>query len=209
MNVLVASLLAAPVIARADRGLLERVMTDAGVVREPATSSRPYAVDLASALADALRRLLRPAGALLSGAGDTLTVVAWVLLAVLAAALAVLVARAIAGRARRPRRERPRSAAPVVAETPRGRASWRVEVEERLAAGDVAGALRALWWYLALSLAARVLDASWTTGELLDRCGRRDLSSVGRALDRMMYGPARPAVDEVRRLCGTIEGMLP
>ena len=58
---------------------------------------------------------------------------------------------------------------------PRGRKAWTLRLEALLAAGDVAGALAALRWWLACGIAAGEVDESWTTRELLERCGRTDL----------------------------------
>ena len=90
----------------------------------------------------------------------------------------------------------------------RDAAAFREEVEALLARGDVAGALAALWWWLASTLLARAVDPSWTSRELLERAGRRDLLPLALSLDRQAYGPVPPPVAEVRHLAARFEEAL-
>jgi hypothetical protein len=90
----------------------------------------------------------------------------------------------------------------------RGRADWRQELDRRLASGDVAGALEALWWWFAREVASEHVDASWTSHELLARCGRRELAPLATALDRLLYGAERPDVSDLLRFRGRIEEAL-
>jgi hypothetical protein len=127
-----------------------------------------------------------------------------------AAALLVAAARLAH---RRPRRQawagqgspRP-GGAPLTAG--RDAAAWRDELEGRLLAGDVAGALEAAWWWLARSLLGDAVDAAWTGREVLDRAGRPDLLPLVRRLDLLAYGPRRPRVEEVRGYARTLAEVL-
>jgi hypothetical protein len=100
-------------------------------------------------------------------------------------------------------RRRAEAAAPVAtaalhAPVRRDASAWRVEVERRLAAGDVTAALEALWWWFASRVTEGDVDPSWTSRELLARCDRPDLAPLGHALDRLLYGARRPDGAEVR-----------
>ena len=125
-----------------------------------------------------------------------------VLLALLAAALCVFLARYALERWRR--RTRPVGQEPVEqlgpTTGPPATHDWAGELERRLGRGDVALAIEALWWWLASGLVADRAEPSWTSRELVTRAGRRDLLAAVRRLDRMMYGAARPQADEVHRL---------
>jgi len=91
----------------------------------------------------------------------------------------------------------------------RDRPAWRHEIERRLAAGDIEGALEALWWWFARSVCPGRVDPAWTSHELLASSGRADLAPVAGALDRLLYGFARPDADELRRFLGRLEAALP
>ena len=114
-------------------------------------------------------------------------------------------------------RRRQSAAAPPPAAPPlrasrvpeRDRRGWRHEIERRLAAGDVEGALEALWWWFARSVCPGRVDPSWTSRELLASSGRADLTPVAGALDRLLYGLSRPDADELRRFLGRLEAALP
>jgi hypothetical protein len=134
------------------------------------------------------------------------------LLVVLVAAALVAVALARAARGRRRRAAPAAPGAEVAAPPPgppRGVAGWRAELERRLAAGDVAGALEALWWWLARALAGEGADESWTGRELVARSRRRDLLPLVARLDAMAYGPERPEPEAVRRLADGFDARLP
>ena len=78
------------------------------------------------------------------------------------------------------------------------RSAWRRQIESRLEGGDVAGALEALWWWLAASLTVNeAIDESWTTRELLVRARRPELLRAGFGLDALMYGRTSPSVADV------------
>lgn len=85
-------------------------------------------------------------------------------------------------------------------ERARDATAWRAELEALLAAGRVAEALSAAWWWLARALAGERADPSWTGRELLSHTGRRDLLPVVRRLEAFTYGGRRPAPAELARL---------
>ena len=94
-----------------------------------------------------------------------------------------------------------------------GAAVWRAEVESRLGAGDVPGALEALWWWLARSLAADRVDPTWTSRELLrhapiERSQRRLLLPAVRQLDVFTYGPNPAEIGHVRGFVGDLDTVL-
>ncbi len=88
------------------------------------------------------------------------------------------------------------------------REEWRREFDRRFEAGDMAGAIEALWWWFARSIAGSKVEASWTTRELIQSAGRIDLQNFVGPLDKMAYGTARPDSDEVHRLRTRIEESL-
>jgi hypothetical protein len=81
-------------------------------------------------------------------------------------------------------------------------------LDARLAAGDVAAALEALWWWFARSASTADVDPSWTSRELLAHCGRHDLTPLALGLDRLLYGPARPGSVELRTFIARAEAGL-
>jgi hypothetical protein len=132
----------------------------------------------------------------------------------IAAIVVVLVFVAIRIRkVRRRRRGRGEEMPPAVARVRearvRGRDEWRVELERKLGAGDVAGGLEALWWWFACSVTDTGVDASWTSDELLSRCRRTDLIPLARGLDRLLYGVERPGVAAVRGFYQEMRAVLP
>lgn len=89
------------------------------------------------------------------------------------------------------------------------RLAWKGEIERRLGLGDIAGALVALWWFLATSLSLGTdIDSSWTTRELLLKASRRDLLGLGRRLDALMYGPKGPSPGEITGCLASFEESL-
>lgn len=200
-------------IARAEA--IQTVPDRPGLVR--------YALDLGATLVDAIERFFeryRP------GTFDDLFAVARVgALILLAVALALLTATVVRALLDSRRRRQPAPEADAVvpvaaaaADRPggRSRAAWAEELRRRLESDDAAGACHALWWWLAAVLvpgvaeaalprAALPVGASWTSRELVARAGRADLSAPVRRLDRMLYGAARPGVEDVRRLWADLE----
>lgn len=203
--------------AGADRQLLERVLEETGVAREPpGPSVTGYLMHLgetaAKAVSGTLLGFLEGAVDLVGGLGPALRVVIW-----LAAGCVVLWLAWMAVQLwqRRARRAGPDAAvAPAgPALPPPGRpvAALRADVEARLAEGRIAEALEALWWWLARTLAGEAADVAWTTRELLARAPRgrgRPLGPLARALDAMIYGPRRPGGGEVRAFLDRLEEAL-
>jgi hypothetical protein len=163
-----------------------------------------------------IRELFKAIGRMFSavlppGAAEVAQLVALLVLGAAIALLAVSILRRVQARRRR--------GAPVprlawteeadAAPLSRGRAEWRREVDARLARGDVAGALEALWWWLAASVTPEgAPDPSWTTRELLARARRADLISQGAALDTLMYGPLAPTAGGVAACLARLEESL-
>jgi hypothetical protein len=196
----------------ADHALLQRVIEQEGIARgAPGPDWSDYFVNLARAALEALGNLLSPARDLIAGLGLPMETVATVLLALL---VAVITALAVLGAWRLLRRWR--AAQPVSAtgapeelqHAPRDPVVWRTLLEERLRAGGIAEALEAAWWWLAASVSRGPVDPSWTSRELLVRAGRPDLARWAASLDRMTYGPQRPALDDVRRLVHSLEAAV-
>lgn len=89
----------------------------------------------------------------------------------------------------------------LVVEAPRRPSSvsrdWAATLQACLQRGDVAGALEALWWWLATQVGVPDADPSWTSRELLGHAGRSDLRRPVRRLDHMIYGPEPPDAEHV------------
>ncbi len=125
-----------------------------------------------------------------------------VLLALLSALLLAFLASVALDRWRRRRQAETEPAVRSLAATgePQAARDWEAEIRRRLADADVAAAIEALWWWLASRLVGERAEPSWTSRELIQRAGRRDLRTAVRRLDRMIYGGGRPETGDVRRL---------
>jgi hypothetical protein len=211
-------------VATADRVLLARLLAASKVDRRPQPPDASYLRDLAAMafarLAELIDRtslrLRLPKGLLRGGAS------------LLVAAAAALLARSWWLRRRRLRAAgggaggegaaRAAAAAAGAAGSAAGlpapgserwdAAAWRFELERLLALGGAREALRAVWWWLARSLAGDDAEATWTGRELLRRSGREDLAGLVRRLDGLTYGPRRPAIEEVGELAARLEAAL-
>jgi hypothetical protein len=89
---------------------------------------------------------------------------------------------------------------------------WQ-ELQRALDQGQIADALAALWWWLARAVAGYAADATWTTRQLLAFQGSRvtaqpHLVKLCRQLDRMIYGPRKVGLDEVRELAGELRSAV-
>lgn len=196
----------------ADLDLLRGVLARTQVVRTP---SGPRLGGYFEALAAAFARWLgRLFGATRLGDGAKLGVeiAALAIAAAAACFLAVSLWRWIGARRRPGTVAVPRldwSTEGAAAADSLDRVAWRRRLEERLAAGDLAGALEALWWWFATALELGVaVDPSWTTRELLRRARRPGLSEAAAALDVLMYGPRAATRDDVARTLATLERSL-
>jgi hypothetical protein len=198
---------------RADRELMAQILDQTGVERslpEPAWTNY-----VAQVVQHALAWLLAPLARLASDRALWSQVLAWVILTGLLSVLALLLARWLL----RSLRRRQAPAAPAITvlsvaleaeqRATRDRAAWRAEIDRRLAAGQIEAALEAVWWWLARSLIEQTVDPSWTSRELLAAARHRELSPLAATLDRMLYGPARPSVPEVRGFVVRLETALP
>lgn len=203
-----------PPPAAADRAGLEEVVAEAGVVTTPgAPGWASYLKDLGVAFVLFLAQLFEGFDPkLVPVAGSVAVTVARVLLFLTSVVLILLLLRWLRHRLRRVK-----TAAPSVRELPEtdtldaGAVSadeWAARLESHLAAGEVAAACQALWWWLARSLVRAPVEGSWTSRELLSHAGRRDLTPSVRVLDRLIYGATKPGADDVRRLWGELREAL-
>ncbi len=198
-------------IAPADRAILERVLTSSGVERTPVPPESSYLGELVRSGLDALFQGLEKGARMIHLPRQALIAAAFV-----AAAVALLlIGRALLPHLRLLRRKVPGSeerlaaAAISTPATELDAAGWRAELDRRLAAGLPAEALEAAWWWLARSLAGSRALADWTSRDLVLRAGRPDLAALIRRLDAFIYGPLRPAPEEVKGLVSRLEDALP
>ncbi|HEX4953945.1 MAG TPA: hypothetical protein VF017_11195 [Thermoanaerobaculia bacterium] len=195
----------------ADRELLERLYAETGADRDPAVPGWLETIsDLVRRLGDAFNRWLVGGLDRLGWSGQGVLWLVWGLGAVLALIALVLLVRG--WRRRLPQRRRSQEASSVtLAEAAdrrhRDAPGWWREVEARLTAGDVEGALGAGWWWLATRLGTEA-EPSWTTRELVRRAGRPELLPVVRPFDAFTYGARRPRVEEVRGLLERLAEVL-
>lgn len=198
--------------AVADHALIERILAETGVERQPPS---PGFADYMQTVAEAvLRGVADWLGALrikAQWALEPLAIgLALSLLVVLVIALFLVLRRSRreAGAARQ-RRTPEVPVGPARSSPALDRQGWAERFEEHLSRGDVARALEAVWWWFARSVAGERVDPSWTSRELLLRCGRVDLLRFAGALDRMIYGAVPPRPDAVRALFGSLQEALP
>lgn len=198
--------------APADMQLVGQILQETGVDQAtPAPGLVAYSQALAEGLMGWLEGRAPGLGGLFSRLAGLGPVVAVVVGGLVLVTLMVVVVRAIRARHRRPLLQSlgPLPSARVRVLPERGRDHWRTEVEGRLAAGDVAGGLEALWWWFACSVATVRVEPSWTSGELLLRCRRPDLAPLARGLDLLLYGGERPGVEDLRQFFRRLEEALP
>ena len=194
--------------AAADRALLARILSESRVERVPA---RPAMAEYFQAWAEAVARWVDRFLGRHPGLREGVVLGLWIAaFLILATALALLVLLALRLLRRRTRTEAAaQESLPAAPAAPRpDRAGWRRELERRLSAGDVEGALEALWWWFASSLVSEP-DASWTSQQLLREARRTDLGFAAVELDRALYGASRPAAEDVAVLQARLEGALP
>lgn len=200
-----------PPLAPADHLLLERVLRETGVATVP---SRPgladYMLVIARAVAERLGHAMGPLGDLLRPHAPLLLLATKVFVLTVLGILLLVLIRWIRRRRALPRPE-PGSIATAVSGSDRedpGLETWASEMERHLEAGDVRGALEALWWWLARSLCGPRADPSWTSRELLDRARRPDLRAFAAAFDRLAYGREAPRATDVRELMSRLRSVL-
>jgi hypothetical protein len=195
-------------IAPADRAVLERVLTSSGVERTPVPPESSYLGELVRTALEALVQGLEKGARMVHVPAQALIAAAFVAVAV----ALFLIVRALLPYLRLLGRKAPGTPALVAMPAPAAEldaAGWRAELDRRLAAGRSAEALEAAWWWLARSLAGSRALADWTSRDLVIRAGRPDLTALVRRLDAFIYGPHRPAPDEVRGLVSRLEDALP
>jgi hypothetical protein len=196
----------------ADHALLREI-----IQQERLAHARPdpdwwgWLVELVRAALERLPDVFLPARRALQSLGLSMDTVATLLLALLAAlivAVATIAALRLLRRGTPAPLPRDAMAAEALAAEPREKGAWRASLEAHLREGRMAEALEAVWWWLAASVSRGPVDPSWTSRELLARAGRLDLRPWASLLDRMTYGPQRPAVAEVRHLVDALEGAV-
>jgi hypothetical protein len=190
----------------ANRTLMERVLAESRVERTPVPPETSYLGELNRAFQRAVVGAILRGGRMLGLPRPVLQALA-VALAVLAA---LLLLRLLAPRLRRRRSGEGTGEVAVLGPSPAARdaAAWRAELERCLAAGRIAEALEALWWWLARSLAGSQAEPDWTSRELVVRSRREDLRDLVRRLDVFTYGPRRPGIGELRDLTDRLEEAL-
>ena len=196
----------------ADAEVLERVLRESGVDQTVAAPSwAAYGGALLERLLEGVLGRLPEFGFLrglsqVVGPGLILTVIGLVVLILL------LVARSMRDARRRRLRADPaavRSIPATPAALENDRDGWRKEIDRRLAAGDFAGALEALWWWFARALTSARVDPAWTSRELLAHARRPELGGLALGLDRLLYGPARPRAEDIDRFLRRAEEAIP
>lgn len=201
-----------PLLRRADAPSLERVYAESRAARRPVRVPwTAYVGHLAKQIGTALARFLASAIEAVAGQG---TLWVWVARILVGGALLVLLGlagkllAALARRRRGPAEEAPQALGAMPVSPSRDAVAWRAELERLLAAGEVAAALEAAWWWLARALLGERVDPSWTGRELLERAGRRDLLPLVRRFDVLAYGPRRPQPEEVRSYAARLAEVL-
>ena len=167
-----------------------------------------YAAELSLRVQEELTRWLAAALGALGVPAEALVPVAWGLAVAAGLALLFLALRLWLRRRRRATPVSAVSAHTIPAHLERGAAFFRAEIEACLAAGQVAQALAAAWWWLARSLLGQDVAADWTSRELALRSSRRDLIPLLRRLDAFVFGGRAPGSAEVRDLVDRLEGAL-
>jgi hypothetical protein len=202
--------------ALADRELVARVLAGSRVERRPEPPDASYLRDLIASFYVALAQLVERVSSRLGMPRWLLAGIA----AALAATAAALLVRAWRARRRVAGAGGPAAAGaapaggagaggrPVTESDGWGAAAWRLDLDRRLAEGQVPEALHAIWWWLARSLAGPRAEPTWTGRELLRAASREDLGDLVRELDAMTYGPRPPASEQVRRLASRLEATL-
>jgi len=190
----------------ANRALMERVLASSGVERSPVPAESSYLGELGRAAQQALLEALMKAGEALHLSPRVL----WAAVAVFAALVFLLIARAVVARLRRRvvGEETEAVSAGFAPRAPLDAAGWRAELERRLAEGRTPDALEALWWWLARSLAGPEAAADWTSRDLVARSRRDDLRHLVRRLDAFTYGPRPPEIEDLRGLVSRLEAAL-
>ncbi len=203
-----ATALPAAAPGNAHRELLARLARETGAVTTPpAPSFQEYVGTVIRHAAEALLHRLRPSGMTLDAAFELLSTVAEVLAWVLiGAAVALLVRRLVlAWLQRRPAASEDGDAGLETTSQPRlGMEAWRERFRAAMEAGDLDGAMQALWMWVGLRLAGAALDPAWTSSELLRHSGRQDLRPLFARLDTWRYGPRAPEAGPLERLAAEL-----
>lgn len=198
------------VAARGDEALVRRLVAEHGIDASATRAGwNEWILDVLGAffrwLGDLIGRTIQALGVTVPG----LERIAVAVVSIAALLLAVAAVRAVLRRRRRAEGGRVDVESHEVGHAAaRDAEAWRRRLDARLAAGDVAGALEACWWWIARSLGAEAVDPAWTSGELVRRCRRDDLRPGVGALDGFIYGPRQPSAAEVGALVSRLEGDL-
>ncbi len=195
-----------------DRAALARIAAETGAVTTPPSPSpAAYVTYLASRAAEALRAWLHGLHVDLGAVAPLLEVAARALAVAVVVAAAWVLYRRLA--ARSDARPAPRVAAPRPLGRETGRAPpaawWWARFEEAAERGDPPAALAALWMWAAVRLAGADPDPAWTSRELLERTGRRELAPLLARLDRWRFGPWTPTASDLHGLARALSEAAP
>ncbi|MGH9380242.1 MAG: hypothetical protein ACRD2Z_06485 [Thermoanaerobaculia bacterium] len=195
-------LVATPVMVGAqeasDAELVERVLAETRVEERPARPSlgdylrhvfvSSLATPTARSSVGLLERVLGIGLRVLAGlAGVAVLWLLWIVL------------RSRRGRAPAPAAD-PAWVIDVPAVAAKSAAEWRDEIEACLAAADLAGALKASWWWIATIAAEEDAQSSWTTDDAARFARHPGVRALLCRLDRMAFGLVRPDGEQIRSI---------
>jgi hypothetical protein len=184
---------------------VRRLLVEEGVVtRPPAPRALDWFADLGRALRDALEAWLPGTELVETGLVAVLLLGAITLVALLV--LALLTRR----RAPQPRPPEPHLDADLRSGVRADAEAWRARLDACLAAGDRAGALEAMWWWLLATVAGRDTDVRPLAARRLVRgAGRPDLLPLVRRLEAASYGVERePSASSLHDLVAEMDTAL-
>lgn len=190
-----------------DEALVERVLRETGVEDRP---ERPQITDYVQHLFGHLLATSAARGSA-TALGSILQATLWVLVGL--AACAVVWLLWIVARSRRSRTPTPSQADyATVVDVPvtvlKSAAQWREEVEACLAGGELAGAVRATWWWIVTAVARGEVQPSWTTRDAARLPGHSGMGSLLHRLDRMAFGLNRPDGEQIRTIVNDAERLV-
>jgi hypothetical protein len=197
---------------------MERVLAETRVERVPVPPETSYLGELFRAAQNAILEAILRGGEMLNLPRWALEGLAWGLAAVAVLLILRVVVLRLRRREKAVREEGGGSLTALgIPAAARDAAAWRAELDRRLADGRITDALEALWWWLARSLAGERAEADWTSRDLVAQARRQDLREgtreslrdIVRRLDAFTYGPRPPGVEDLRRLVGRLEEVLP
>lgn len=198
--------------AQADGATIKAIVADTGVdTTVPGPSVGAYLESLGTRLAEHVIGFVHPSSRTV---GVLLELATWIAAAVIVVAVGLLLYRLLRFllRTRIGPPQTGREAVSVTRPRPgaatHDAAAWWSAFEAARSDGRVADALRALWWWLARSLAGDTADDSWTSSDLARRTEEPGLVAALRNLDLLVYGPAEPSPEQVARLTDDLRRLV-